>query len=118
MIDPAFLFDLFRPFHPAGQLRLIVDNTQRFNAARVTADWPGFHAYTWSINRTMHDKTLLFPQLDVTWIGTMNLTRGSYTMSRNRALRIHNRELLTHLLTTWHDEQLRCLQVRIPPPAG
>lgn len=104
LMDYEFTARLFAPHLENQDISLIVDNKMRSVAADLQYEFARLRCWTWSYNRTMHDKTLLFPAQGLTWIGTHNLTQGSYWMALNRAVRIESSHLTRELNAQWeHD---------------
>lgn len=99
LLDPHFFEELFREHLPRATFFAVADHRQKHSLALLAHDFPNFRPRTWAWNRTQHDKTILLPDLQVTWLLTHNLTRGSWTMSSNRAARVESAGL-THRLAS------------------
>lgn len=97
LIDPDFFCKLFQRQLSVGYLRVITDSRQIPVCRRLAAEQPRAHFRHWSTNRTLHDKTILLPQISVTWLSTYNLTTGSWTMSYNRAARMTSPQITSRL---------------------
>ena len=105
------------PAHRNGNtLCLIVDTRMHHVAADLQAEIPYFKAWRWSYNRTMHDKTWLFPDTGVIYIGTHNLTHGSYWLSLNRSVRIESRAISTLLMEQWNQDKERAIKNQTTKP--
>jgi hypothetical protein len=89
LIDTIWFHDLFGPHLAHSLLMVLADNRQRVALRGLTQEFAKLAAATWSTNRTMHDKTLVFPQKNVVYLTTSNLTKGSWTLSLNSTARIH-----------------------------
>lgn len=114
LLEPQFFRTLFHTHLQTKQLHLIVDNRQQPIVRELLELYPKLNAASHSTNRTMHDKTMLFPALGVSWIGSYNLTRGSWSLSQNRAARIKSHALCLELLDAWCQMFENCKPVRPP----
>lgn len=112
LIETEFFKTLFDQHLKTKSTFLIIDNRQQPIVRNLLSIYPKLSAASHSTNRTMHDKTLLFPALGVTWIGTYNLTRGSWSMSQNRAARIKSHALALELLSEWDTQWRHCKILR------
>jgi phosphatidylserine/phosphatidylglycerophosphate/cardiolipin synthase-like enzyme len=92
-------------------MQIIVDQRSAAIAARIQSEDKRFEAWAWARNRTMHDKTYIFPLPGITYIGTHNMTRGSYTLSRNRSARIESHALSKAMLKQWHEDRARARKI-------
>lgn len=90
LLDPLWFADLFSEHLSTSLLMVLADARQRPELRRLLAAHPKLQAATWSTNRTMHDKTLIFPQTNITYLTTANITRGSWTLSMNAVARIES----------------------------
>lgn len=97
LLDPHFFEELFKEHLPKTTFFAVADHRQKHSLANLAAQFPNFRPRTWAWNRTQHDKTILLPELSVTWLLTHNLTRGSWTMSSNRAARVQSKGLSNRL---------------------
>lgn len=102
LIDPDFFRDVFAAHLTHSPLLLLGDNRQRTTLIQLAATYRLLHSATWSSNRTMHDKTILFPKLNVTYLTTSNITRGAWTMSMNSTARIVSPSLTNHIEAEFH----------------
>jgi phosphatidylserine/phosphatidylglycerophosphate/cardiolipin synthase-like enzyme len=105
LLDPLFAVSLLSNHLEHSEIFVLVDNRQRRHAATLVNTFPRFHAWSWAYNRTLHAKTFLFPDLQLTWISSQNLTLGSFNLSYNHAVRIHSRRITHDLLRDWQDNQ-------------
>jgi len=106
LLDEPFARRLFAQDNHSYDIKIIADHRQRATLAALARWVPHFSARTWSTNRSMHDKTFLLLDTGLTYIGTHNLTRGSYTMSSNRVVRIASYPATQRLNAEWiHDWQ-------------
>lgn len=85
--------------------RMIVDHRMKATAAELQSRSRRFEAWSWSYNRTMHDKTLFFPVAGLIYIGTHNMTKGSYWLSENRSIRIKHHRMTQELLRQWQNDR-------------
>jgi hypothetical protein len=108
LINEKFFERVFGTHLFRDELNMIVDHRQRKVCANLQKNYGRFHAWSWSYNRTMHDKTFIFPALSVVYIGTYNLTHGSFWTSRNRCVRIDSKPLTEDLLKKWEAERALC----------
>lgn len=90
LIDPVWFDELFGPHLEHSLILLLADGRQRSMLRQLCTRHPRLRAATWSTNRTMHDKTLIFPQLDLSYLTTANVTRGSWTLAMNNVARIQS----------------------------
>lgn len=104
LIEPEFARQLLAEHLKHSQFSTIVDHRQRGVAQKLQQEFPNFNARSWSYNRTMHEKTFIFDRACVVWLGSHNMTKGSYTLSSNRAARIHSVSLAMNLRSTWLDQ--------------
>lgn len=111
LITSRFCDEYIAPHLEHSQLYLITDHRQRPIASELVNSNRHIHAWTWSHNRTLHEKTFIFPHLSAVWIGSQNMTRGSWILSQNRAVRIHSRELVEKMLREWHETRSNCRAV-------
>jgi hypothetical protein len=115
LIDPTFFIDLFDTFLESKRLYSIVDHRMRGLCSDLNRTYPNFVARSWSYNRTMHEKTFLFSPQNVAWMGSHNLTRGSYTMASNRSARIVSSQLFGALHTAWYMDWERARPIPASP---
>src|SRR5262245_4352949 len=101
LIETNFWHAIFDEHCTHSPLYCITDHRQRPLVQQLVNENRNTHAWTWATNRSLHEKTFLFPLLGVVWIGSQNMTRGSWTMSRNRAVRIHHHSFLGTMLAEW-----------------
>lgn len=101
LIDPEWFTQLLATPLQHAQVQIIVDHRQRKTISTLLAVQPNLHARSWSWNRTLHDKTLIIPNRALIWLGTHNWTKGSWTLSTNRAARIVSRTATNQLLKIW-----------------
>lgn len=101
LIDTGFWHELMFPHTDHSEIYVLTDHRQRPTAKALVSENRRTHFWTWATNRMLHEKTFLFPFLGVVWIGSQNLTRGSWTLSKNRAVRIHSHALQTEMLNEW-----------------
>jgi hypothetical protein len=114
LLEETFFENLFGKFLERGNLYSIVDHRMRGAVTRLQERFPRFAARSWSYNRTMHEKTFLFSPAGVTWMGSHNLTQGSFTMASNRSARIDSTQLFDALYTAWFMDWDRARPVTIP----
>jgi phosphatidylserine/phosphatidylglycerophosphate/cardiolipin synthase-like enzyme len=93
-------------------ISFIVDDRMTKAMERACERNPNLTAYGWAKNRTMHDKTLVFPNTGVTIIQTTNMTKGSYLLAQNRAVRIDSAALAAHLMNEWDYYRSRARLIR------
>jgi phosphatidylserine/phosphatidylglycerophosphate/cardiolipin synthase-like enzyme len=108
LINAKFFERVFGTHLCSDELNMIVDHRQRKLCKQLQTTHPNLHAWSWSYNRTMHDKTFIFPALNIVYIGTYNLTQGSFWTSRNRCVRIDSKPLTADLLKKWEAERALC----------
>jgi phosphatidylserine/phosphatidylglycerophosphate/cardiolipin synthase-like enzyme len=101
LTTPAWMDEFIAAGHDTTQFHLIVDDRMSETIAAAIAAHPNLTAYRWAKNRTMHDKTLIFPDRGISIIGTSNMTKGSYLLAQNRAVRIDSAALAAHLMNEW-----------------
>lgn len=101
LLHPPFFRELVAPHLSRDALWILADAHQLAPLHELADEFPLLHCATWSRNRTMHDKTILFPQLDVIYLTSANMTRGSWTLSVNAAVRVENRGLCGDLAATF-----------------
>ena len=118
LLEPEFFKTLFHAHLATKKLNLIVDNRQQPIVRDLLAIYPNLSAASHSTNRTMHDKTILFPALGVSWIGSYNVTRGSWSMSQNRAARVKSFSLCDELMDAWNTMLHHCKILRPPQLPG
>lgn len=104
LIDYDFAADLLGRHLQHSKLYAIIDHRMRGTAAKLQRSYPTFSARSWSYNRTMHEKTFILPETATTWLGSHNMTRGSYTLSMNRSARITSLSLCKTLEQIWWDQ--------------
>jgi phosphatidylserine/phosphatidylglycerophosphate/cardiolipin synthase-like enzyme len=102
LIEATFFSTLFADHLSHARVYMITDHRQRYVCAGLQDTFERFTARSWSYNRTMHEKTFIFPELKTVWTGSHNLTRGSFTLSNNRSARIESAQLTTALADSWH----------------
>lgn len=106
LIEPHFFAELFSDFLRRHTIMLLTDNRQRAAASALTATYPKLKARSWSANRTMHTKMILCWPTETSWVGSHNLTRGSWTLSENISIRVAHQpffqDLKKNFTTTWH----------------
>jgi hypothetical protein len=88
-----------------NKINLILDHKMRNVAAEMQRWNANFRAWTWSYNRTMHDKTLIIPAEGLTYVATYNLTKGSWYLSSNRLTRIRNDQMSRILMGDWEKDR-------------
>jgi phosphatidylserine/phosphatidylglycerophosphate/cardiolipin synthase-like enzyme len=103
LMDPMWFHDLFGEHLESQMIMILADHRQRSELRRLLSRYHRLRAATWSTNRTMHDKTLIFPKLNVTYLTTSNLTRGSWTLAMNSVARIHCPALRQRLEDQFND---------------
>ena len=103
LIDPPWFLDLFKEHLANSLLMVLADNRQRSELRTLVSHHPKLKAATWSTNRTMHDKTLIFPLEGITYLTTTNLTKGAWTLSLNNVARITCPSLSSKLAEQFHD---------------
>jgi phosphatidylserine/phosphatidylglycerophosphate/cardiolipin synthase-like enzyme len=101
LIDVGFWHELMSPHTEHSEIYVLTDHRQLTLARALVQENRRTHFWTWATNRMLHEKTFIFPFHGVVWIGSQNLTRGSWTLSKNRAVRIHSHPLATQLLNEW-----------------
>jgi len=101
LIDVVFWHELMTPHTDHSEIYVLTDHRQRPLANQLVIENKRTHFWTWATNRMLHEKTFILPSGGVVWIGSQNLTRGSWTLSKNRAVRIHSHSLATQLLNEW-----------------
>lgn len=104
LIDPPWFTSCLKTPLTFGHVQLIVDHRQRRTVAQLCRQHKNLHARSWSWNRTLHDKTLMIPSKGIIWLGTHNWTRGSWTLSTNRAARLVSRQATDSLLKLWMED--------------
>lgn len=97
LIDPLFFADLFANHLKTSKLLMLADSRQTPMLRALMESYYNLRAATWTTNRTMHDKTIVFPNLGITYLTTSNLTRGAWTMSLNSTVRVTSAGLTTQL---------------------
>lgn len=102
LIEADFFTKLFKDHLAHARVYMIVDHRQRYVCAGLQDTHERFTARSWSYNRTMHEKSFIFPELQTVWTGSHNLTRGSFTLSNNRSARIESPQLTHALADAWH----------------
>jgi phosphatidylserine/phosphatidylglycerophosphate/cardiolipin synthase-like enzyme len=102
LIEANFFSTLFAAHLSHARVYMIVDHRQRYVCAGLQDTFERFTARSWSYNRTMHEKSFIFPELNTVWTGSHNLTRGSFTLSNNRSARIESDQLTKALADAWH----------------
>lgn len=115
LIDPKFAEIMLATHLAQNDVSLITDHRMTNRAQDLVTRNPGIHAWTWSNNRTLHDKTFIFEALNVVYIGTHNLTHGSYWLSRNRSIRIESSDLTDALLAEWLRDRASARPIRAKP---
>lgn len=110
LVEPLWFADLFGAHLSHSMLMLIADNRQRPQLRTLLSRHKKLQAATWSTNRTMHDKTLIFPVTGITYLTTANITRGSWTLSLNTVARIQS-PAFTHALETQFHEHWRVCRI-------
>lgn len=101
LVDETFFTNLFSDPLRDHDFFCVADHRQKPTLQTLVALFPNFYPRTWSWNRTQHDKTLILPNLEVIWLSTHNMTRGSWTLSTNRAARIESKEATKKLSETF-----------------
>jgi len=107
LLERTFFDEVFSDFLKRGRLYMITDHRMRYVAAGLQDTHERFTARSWSYNRTMHEKTFVFPDLNAVTLGSHNLTRGSYTLSNNRTARVQSTQLTKALCDAWHADWTR-----------
>jgi hypothetical protein len=111
LVDVQWFRELFEQHLQQSLLMLIGDSRQRATLRILARQYTKLKAATWSINRTMHDKTLILPQKNIIYLTTNNITRGSWTMSMNSTARIECAEMTKRLEEQFHTLWDSCLPV-------
>jgi len=112
LATPAWMDKFIAAAHHSTRFHLIVDNRMTETIAAAIATHPNLTAYRWAKNRTMHDKTLIFPDRGISVIGTTNMTKGSYVLAQNRAVRIDSAHLAAHLMRDWESYRRHATLIR------
>lgn len=97
LIHDDFFAECMVPHLQHSHLYAICDHRQTTKARLLLSQHKRLRLRAWASNRTMHDKTILFPQASVTYLTTANFTRGSWSMAYNRVARIQSRRLTGRL---------------------
>jgi hypothetical protein len=101
LIEPDWFEKLLKEKQKNTETWLILDHRMTAIAKELENKIATLHTWTWSYNRTMHDKTLFFPQRGIVHFTTRNLTKGSFWLSKNKSLRIQNASLTKKLHHDW-----------------
>jgi len=107
-----FLYDLLTKTNVARKINFIVDCRQSAQAAELQDCLTQFNAWKWSYNRTMHDKTWIFPANSAIYIGSHNLNRGSFWTAINRSVRITSPLMTSKLMQTWNEDRQKAVKVQ------
>lgn len=97
LIEENFFENLFGNALKRNRIHLLGDHRQRSLLRRLVPKWRTLEAATWSYNRTMHSKNIIFPSANVCWLTSANLNRGAWTLSQNTTLRIIDHGLTIQL---------------------
>jgi phosphatidylserine/phosphatidylglycerophosphate/cardiolipin synthase-like enzyme len=92
-----WIMDLLHQHLQHSTAAILCDSRQRITLRPLLSNYRHLHVATWASNRTMHDKTIIFPQTGIVYLTTNNLTQGSWSMSLNRTARIESNELASRL---------------------
>lgn len=111
LFDPQTLDKLTKAAGPNTICKLIADHRMRKPAEDFCRAHPLTEIATWSMNRTMHDKTMVFPGSGQAIIMTHNITRGSYYYSQNTAVRIDSQAFADHLTHIWLEHRSKARAV-------
>lgn len=114
LLDPIWFRELFTDHLQHSLLQMIGDSRQRTHMRLLQQQYKKLRCATWSNNRTMHDKTLIFPQKGIVYLTTNNITRGSWTMSLNSTARLECAELTRRLETQFHELWSAALPIQNP----
>lgn len=93
LADPMWFPDLFADHLTHSNLDVLCDHRQRNLLKPLLSAYKKLHIASWSANRTMHDKRIIFPELGVIYLTTNNITQGSWSLSINSTARIHSLKL-------------------------
>ena len=99
LLEEKFFDELFHVYLLNFDLHILTDHRQKPIAKQLLARYNHLHIRTWSTNRTMHTKTLLFWPSQSLYCGSHNLTRGSFSMSANTTIRIETPAIFSQYLT-------------------
>jgi hypothetical protein len=102
LMQADWLIDLIGPHLTHSHCQVLADHRQRSALKQFVKGYKMFHAATWATNRTQHDKTVLFPALNIAYLTTANITRGSWYLSHNSFLRVHSPSLVKRLEDEFH----------------
>jgi len=102
LADPPWIHDLFADHLKHSELQILCDHRQRSTLKPFLKGNKNLHIASWSYNRTMHDKRVLFPALDTVYLTTNNLTHGSWTLSINSTARIKSAKITERLTNEFH----------------
>jgi hypothetical protein len=104
LITEETLAELIDNAQPSTYWQFVIDHRMRKIGRALMARHPNLLLGSWSANRTMHDKTILIQSTNTTWMLTHNMTRGSFSLSTNRAVKITSQGLTERLMESWcHD---------------
>lgn len=118
LIDDSFFTNVFSEPLRRCDFFAVSDHRQKRTLETLTKIFPNFYPRTWAWNRTQHDKTLIIPNLDVVWLSTHNMTRGSWTLSTNRAARIKSPDATRKLKDVFLADYQRSKAVLPKAPPG
>jgi phosphatidylserine/phosphatidylglycerophosphate/cardiolipin synthase-like enzyme len=109
LLEPSFFAELFTDFLKRAIVNVVTDARQRPTAALLLATHNNLRIRTWSGNRTMHTKMILLHPMAITYIGSHNLTRGSFSMSENATLRTDDPDIynltLNRFIERWKNSK-------------
>ena len=91
--DPMWFTDLFADHLNHSNLDVLCDHRQRTHLKPLLSTYKRLHVSSWSANRTMHDKRIIFPELGIIYLTTNNITQGSWSLSINSTARIQSAKL-------------------------
>lgn len=112
LLNEKFTEAVLEAREKTATISMIIDHRMLGVAARLQQKFPNFAAWSWSYNRTMHDKTWVFPAQGVIYIGTYNLTKGSYWLSLNRTVRIRSQAMTAQLMHMWNEDRQKATKVK------
>ena len=92
-----WIMDLLHDHLQHSDAAILCDSRQRVTLKPLLQTYRRLHVSTWSTNRTMHDKTIIFPATNLVYLTTNNLTQGSWSLSLNRTARIRSAPLADRL---------------------
>lgn len=102
LLEKVFFAELFAEYLKRFPIQLLTDHRQAPLARELLTEHDNLTIKTWSRNRTMHTKMLLLWPQQTVYVGSHNLTRGSFSMSDNNTIRVADAAFFTDSLAKFH----------------